>query len=190
MATITEEELEDYLFKYDSSDGDSPMGTYGKVYRQFEIKGYGIIDLLYVDISPGCNFPVIKVVIVELKKDKIDFNALGQICRYKVALERFFDELREKKDCKYFEELEIHGVLVGNKYANGDICYSIDTIDWLECYHYEIDLSCGAEFRESSGWYNEGENFKKLYSKIKDFKEEYLKFYKEELRYGKRRKFK
>lgn len=53
MATITEKELEDYLFNIEDR-GDSPIGIYGKVYRQLEIKGYGIADLVYVDISPGC----------------------------------------------------------------------------------------------------------------------------------------
>lgn len=118
---------------------------------------------------------------MELKKDDIDLNALGQICRYKIGLSRFFNELAEKKGSKYLEEVEISGILVGSDYASGDICYAVDSIDWLECYHYTLDLGEGIKFEESDGWHNSGENFEKLHEKIKDFKEEYLRFYKYEI---------
>lgn len=193
MATILESELEDYLFNWKETQpekGDSfgidehPINVYGKCYRQVEIKGYGIIDLLYIDISPNNTFPQIDIRIVELKKDNIDLSALGQICRYKAGLERFIDTLKDKKGSKYFQNLEMSGILVGSDYATGDICYAVDTIDWLECYHYKLDLGVGITFEESSGWYSTEENFKGLNKYVREWKKKYIELYKGELKYN------
>ena len=143
MATISEEELETYLFnwKTDFIDQEShPLDSYGKSYRQVEIKGYGIIDLLYIDISPAPITPQIDITIVELKKDNIDLNALGQICRYKVAMERFIEKMQEGKHSRHLRCLNIRGVLVGKDYSSGDICYAVDCMEWLEAEANKPDI--------------------------------------------------
>jgi len=62
----TTKELEDHIFDNDCLA--ESIGVYGKPYRQVDLGGYGIIDLLYVDFEP--DFPVkMKIVIVELKKE-------------------------------------------------------------------------------------------------------------------------
>jgi len=176
MPTITEKELEDYLFDwspnspYEEEEGH-PLGIdHGNIFRQVNIKGYGVIDLLSVKIEcEGELIPSIIIDIIELKKGVIDYNALGQISRYKVALEKFISELREEKGFKYFKNLEIRGILVGdNINLNGDLCYAIQSIPWLSLYTYDIGLREGISFELSYGWSNNDENFSDLYRRIKD----------------------
>ena len=65
---------------------------------------------------------------------------------------------------------------------DGDICYTVDSIDWLSCYHYFLDLSTGIEFNTSFGWYNASEDFNKLNKIITSHKDEYIDMYKHDLR--------
>jgi hypothetical protein len=48
------------------------------------------------------------------------------------------------------------GYLVGPKYDNGDVCFLVDSIPWLECYHFSINFD-GVRFDESSGWHTKDE---------------------------------
>ena len=175
---ITEKELEDFIF----AEQENPIEVYGKPFRQVNITGYGLIDLLYIDISEidldrnNKIRPYIKITIVELKKDKIDLNALGQICRYKTAIERY---LRENNQFDQHGYITIEGVLVGNGYASGDICYAVDQMEWLHCWHYKIDLKKGISLDPSHGWLNSGEDFKGLARLKSEITKEYLSAYKE-----------
>ena len=82
MELTSEKELEDFLFKW-TPDGPveeeygHPLGiNYKKLLRQVNIQGYGVIDLLSVDIS--CQdelMPCIDIDIIELKKGTIDILA-------------------------------------------------------------------------------------------------------------------
>ena len=176
MPIITEKELEDYLFDWSPNGPDEdeyghPLGLdHENIFRQVNIKGYGIIDLLSVSIAcEGELMPSITIDIIELKKGAIDYNAFGQICRYKIALERFIDELRLVKGHKYFKDIEIRGILVGdNINLNGDLCYAIESTSWLSLYTYELDLKEGISFGLASGWYSKKEDFSDLYRRVKD----------------------
>ena len=173
VATLeSEKELEDFLHL--SLDEHLEINS-GDVYRQVNIPGYGVVDLLSVNIGGDwderCR-PLIAVTIIELKKGDIDFNALGQICRYKVAIERFFEK------SKHYYNVEVRGILVGSGYTSGDICYAVDSIDWLSCSHFSMDLASGITFEDSSGWYSTDENFKKLIEISQDILPEYINAYK------------
>lgn len=176
MAIITEKELEDYLFEwtpndpYEEEEGH-PLGfNYENILRQVNIQGYGIVDLLSIDITcQGELMPCIDINIIELKKGIIDYNALGQICRYKAALDRFFADLRRLKGHKYLKNLNVTGTLVGSDLnQQGDLCYAVESIPWLSLYTYELDLREGITFELSSGWHNPSEDFSSLHKKIKD----------------------
>lgn len=181
MANLSsEKELEDYLFGLEQ-DEDFPLPCYGKVFRQVSFPAYGIADLLYINIEPGPT-PTVRVTIVELKANEIDLNAVGQICRYRKALLRYVDHLFEKHP-KHKNNIEIDGILVGKQYASGDVCYVVDSVDWLSCYHYDLSLHNGIDFEESEGWYNKGENFGPLSKIATEFVSEYLSQYKEGRRY-------
>lgn len=169
MAVISEEELEDYLFEV-ANTGRNPIDAPGVCLRQVNLKGYGIIDLLYVNVSheegpDGSGFHV-DITIVELKKNHVDLSALGQICRYRQGMERYLGHFMRKE--KEWITSNIYGILVGIDYADGDICYAVDSIRWLQTYTYSLSLEDGAEFKESVGWFNESEDFKGLANIKKD----------------------
>lgn len=172
MATISEEELEDYLFT--RAENHNPMDIEGKCFRQVNLTGYGIMDLVYVSFEPNIysKNPEVQINIVELKKGVIDLAALGQLCRYKIGLERCLSQITEQINAESEGKFEltytVEGTLIGSNYASGDIPYVIDTIDWLSCYHYALDLEKGITLEHSEGWYHTKENldclekFKKL----------------------------
>lgn len=152
----TEKELEIYLMGKDVN----PFGLTGKSFNQVEIKGYGVIDILNINIEPHpYSKPLLEITILELKKGKIDYNAIGQISRYKTAIDRLLShwEVEEK-----FSVEEISGILIGETYTNGDVCFLGDNISWLTVYEYNIDFNYGIKFKESSGWRNTNEDLSKM----------------------------
>lgn len=162
-----EKELENYLFelsKRTEPDFEHPLDTYGKMFRQIEIKGYGVTDLISIYSEERyCDKKsvVVHVQIIELKKGKIDLVAVGQISRYVQGIQRIIDAndiTREFKKTHIPIEFEITGTLVGNGVADGDVCFLIDSIPWLVCYSYNVSLNKGIEFNLESGWYNTGED--------------------------------
>ena len=177
---ILEKELEDYLYDLEVGVDDThPIDVMGKCYRQVNIEGYGKIDLLYVHIDPIPHvYPSIYIDIVELKRGTIDLTAIGQICRYKRALDRYIGKITSKQH-KLRGRIEVRGVLVGSKYASGDVCFVGDSVEWLSVYNYEVSLSDGISFCESSGWFNQDENFNSLKSLHNEISKEYIDTYKE-----------
>ena len=186
MANLnSEKELEDYLFGLEQ-DEDFPLPCSGKVFRQVSFPTYGIADLLYIDMEPAPT-PTVRISIVELKVNEIDLNAIGQICRYRQALHRYINHLF-KKHPEHKKAIKCKGILVGKEYANGDICYVVDSIPWLSCYHYDLSLRNGIDFVQSEGWYREDESFEPLNRITTEFASEYITQYKEGTRI--RRKWK
>ena len=190
MAEISEKELEDYLFSLKINR--NPLLVDGKCFRQVNLGGYGIIDLLYIDIKSECappeypQYPYVTITVVELKKGSIDFSSLGQICRYKRGLERFLSQQINKR-YHITSRIKVEGVLVGSDYANGDICYTIDQINWLECWHYNLDLKEGIELEHSTGWYRDDEDFKSLFRLKEAFFPRYLRLFKNSVRSDRKR---
>lgn len=61
----------------------------GKLFRQVNIGGYGIADLISVEIERDrWGYDVI-VTIYELKKEQINVDTLTQACRYRQGIQRF-----------------------------------------------------------------------------------------------------
>lgn len=175
---ISEKELEDYIY---DTECLKEFDVYGKYFRQVNVGGYGVIDLLYVNIERyPFDLPVINITIVELKKGTIDPSALEQICRYKIGLTRYIDSLNIRNP-QVKENINIDGVLVGSGYSNaGDICFTIDSIDWLRCIHYDVALKDGISFDESCGWYKTNESFSGL-DKIKSLvQSDYIEYCREQ----------
>lgn len=159
---IDEKELESHLCELHASNC-WPFRDVDFLMRQLKLKGYGVADLVSVSILRDNNYsvPIVSVIIYELKKGDIDLNAVGQISRYRTAIIRML-----KPNCggdsnrKYY--FEVNGVLIGGGYTGGDVCYAVDNIDWLRCYHFDIDLFEGMEFHLSEGWYSTEENTSKI----------------------------
>lgn len=175
----SEKELEDYLYSIDMKDcEDHPAGCEGKCFRQVEIAGCGIIDLLYIDVvldydnqPPNKAFPCFSVKIVELKRGAIDFNAVGQISRYKVSLERY---IKNRTNTRRKLQFSISGILIGKEYDTGDVCFVVDSLEWLTCSFYKIDIKSGITFEHQQGYHMARENYKNLDKLTKDLLPEYL----------------
>lgn len=153
----TEAELEQYIFdtfgtdfEWDCSDGDVLL-------RQFCIAGYGVADLVQVSIVPAFygrkNIPKLNITIMELRKDEVKLDAVGQICRYRTGISRALDKMRNRNGNILFT-YEIEGILVGKEYESGDVCYVVDNSSWLSMFSFDISLSDGITFSYEEGWYS------------------------------------
>jgi len=158
MVQILESELEDYIFEnYKKLDW---LGV-DFLYRQVNLIGYGIIDLLGIKKWKDD----IVFTIIELKKDNIGYSALGQLNRYIIGLKRNLKELDivkkiEEENDNIFSPVSIKGLLIGNSLDSGDICYTLECLNEnISRVEYKINLENGIEFEQLSdyGWYNEGE---------------------------------
>lgn len=148
-----EKELENYLLSLPLDDEHPLAGIWvndlSTIMSQVKIGNYGIIDLLILSFNTSTDTPkpTLEITIVELKKGEIDFNAFGQVCRYKRGMERLLEEHNMTRN------VDLNAVLVGRKYAGGDICYAINHCEWLEVYLYDLSLKEGLSFaRDWKGW--------------------------------------
>ena len=142
---ITEEELEDFLEENDNADKWFKVGDIS--FRQLPLPGYGVMDLLFTQISRKLNNDLhIDFTIMELKKDMLDLSAVGQIHRYKRGLEIHLDLWLESASISNFT-YTIQGILIGRDYGQDmDICHVITESDWITGYCCELGLEDGISF--------------------------------------------
>jgi hypothetical protein len=137
------------------------LNIMGKLFRQVYIGGYGIADLLSVEIKKGRWGDECIVTIYELKKDMINIDTLTQAFRYHTGIKSFFDaRYGEFKDCP---DLTINVVLIGKTIeAKSDFVFLLNTliddcVVHVYTYNYNID---GLFFEEEcGGWYRPQEKF-------------------------------
>lgn len=154
-----EKELENYLFSLVVEDDEEhPLDVRGKVFQQVELKGYGVMDLVYLSYCGESRIATIKITVVELKKGKIDLVAIAQISRYKQAINRFIESNQIETNKIIPIHVEVEGVLIGSGIASGDACFLADSIDWLRVYSYDLTLKNGLTFKCEYGWYNVAED--------------------------------
>lgn len=152
---ISEKELEDYIFKNHNKKILGSFLSGNLITRQINFKAYGRFDILIID-AESSNF--IKYKIVELKEDEIDYKALGQICRYGVALKRtlkkIYPELEE--DIDYSIDLYLIGKNIDMK---EDFIFISERINNLSIYTYDINLEEGISFEyvNERGWHRKKE---------------------------------
>jgi len=109
----TERQLEDYIFdrfkerKVLDVNGDQ----FENVYRQLNIKGVGIPDLIFT--SRGCSEALVKpcIYVVELKNKPIEDKDAAQLSRYTSYFERHLDNV------------DVMGLLVGPSIKSKDISF-------------------------------------------------------------------
>ena len=154
-----ERELEDYIVT-ETEKGVNPITdeTVSYCLRQVNLGGYGIIDIVFINIyDDPDNEPELYFRIIELKKGIIDNAAVAQISQYKQGIEHYLG----LKDFQI--KTRVEGILIGAGHNNNDnTCFLIDSIDWLSCYHYELTLEYGIQFKQSCGWVKKGEEFNNL----------------------------
>jgi hypothetical protein len=128
--------------------------------RQFELRGYGIIDLITISFEEFFDYqdnslniiPVIKI--YELKKEKIDVNSLMQLSRYIKGMKRYIhkidknilSDLNKIKICN-----NIRGILVGKSVQmNGDFVFLMELIRGVKVITYKLDMNIGLKFVEEN----------------------------------------
>lgn len=161
----SEKELENYLLEvlgtdccpFDLQNSETrylqELGyEHGITVNQFNITGYGVIDLINFRIESG-DFDDKKatliITILELKKNDLCINSFMQICRYRTAIERLIDLYPGKASV----DIKIEGVLVGHKVSSGDVCFVFDNCDWISVYTYELSFKGGISFEHKYGYY-------------------------------------
>lgn len=165
MKFDNEKELENILVDVHKKTGLCHVldESVGRLYQQFNLPGYGVIDLLGVDVCPySPTEAYVGVTIYELKNTPITAGDAAQIARYFQGMRRYFDvvhgvNISPSGNCNT-ERVIFHlkGVLVGPGYSNSDVCWIVDASPWLSCYHFSLGPS-GIKYEDSSGWYNENE---------------------------------
>jgi len=159
-----EKELEDLIVSFHAKKKFSPVTDegYHKFLRQVLIKGYGVADIVAFDVFCDPGGVQIRVVIHELKNRLLNEKDVSQISRYFVGVTRYFEKNYGVDFCGGHEyegpeiTISIKGALVGSGYDGGDVCFLVDTIPWLDCYHFVLDVD-GVKFEESRGWYKKDE---------------------------------
>lgn len=122
-----------------------PIRSHGKMYRQIRLGAYGIADLVDIGIDyviDKCDRSrSLSVEIIELKKDLIDYKALGQSCRYFRAAK---DMVNSMVDNIKFDEYYFHISLIGSgidNSDNGSFLYLYNEIsDFADIFTYKYKL--------------------------------------------------
>lgn len=135
-------------------------GLRGIVFRQFRVDPYGTIDLLFIERrishAGGEDFKYLNFKILELKKDKIDINAVMQACRYATAIKRLIVNRHNiSNHC-----IQANITLIGKDVCtNGDFVYLLNQFDYgVDIYTYSLDVINGLMFHHlANGWYNKKE---------------------------------
>jgi len=170
MPTVdSEKELEDYLYEVTQRNFDeSPLEEFapeGEIFRQVNIGGYGVMDLVIVSFEFPCDmysYPKVTITIIELKKHKINYQALGQISKYYRAIELFMNEITG--ELKNPLQYDIKGILIGESVDNeSDFVFLANNIEWLDLITYSIDFEYGLTLNgHSREWFLKGDHFSSL----------------------------
>ena len=168
MRFDNEAELERILLSYQKESGKCFVtGSYVDfLYQQLGIGQYGIIDLLGVRVLADPAAIFININIYELKINNIKLKDVAQISRYYQGIIEYLENAYsvpevcvnndlcvrrhnklQGKRCRI--EVDVRGILIGRAYdLPGYVCFLVDSIPWLDCYHYSIDRD-GVKFELS-----------------------------------------
>jgi len=168
---ILENDLEDIIenmFK-DKSDLVYEIGCEpGIILRQPALSGYGKMDLINISYRGNNANGFLKdeelkrlwnIDIIELKRGKLCFNELSQLCRYMTGVKRYL--IHNKR--KYIKEsFQIRGVLIGKEIEeSGDFVYLLNRLGMtnIDIYTFSLDYKKGLSFNYVwDEWYNKNEN--------------------------------
>ncbi len=138
----------------------------GKLYRQVNLGGYGIADLINVHIEtspiPGTKntFRELNVEIIELKRGEIKQSALNQSCRYAKAV-----RILAKMCSKNIDNINVHITLIGSSVddsSDTSFVYLYNEMEeFVDIYKYSYKFD-GIEFEYiTHDWVKTNSNFPK-----------------------------
>jgi len=165
MPSISEKELEDHIFEH-HNEIEGLEGDF--ITRQLSMKGYGILDLLIISKEEFFDTSLI-FKIVELKQGKINLNAIGQISRYRTAIERSLKKIDYPLKEVYPSKIILY--LVGSGIEEStDTCYVTDLLRDVDVHviTYSLDLKNGITFENNDHdeWFSKSEKENKTLKKF------------------------
>lgn len=175
MRFDSEAEFEGLIVEHHKNSGVCPIldETTQKMYRQINIPGYGVVDIVSVDVYADPGGVSCSIVLYELKVVPLADSHISQISRYYQGfidyLERFYGFVWKghgigKLYCDDIEiSVNISAAIVTQKDPNiSDACYAIESSDWLRWFVFKLDIAKGVVFEEQDGWYATSRTQKKL----------------------------
>lgn len=153
----SEQFIENYIEKRITEDGCCPASgmEVDLHFRQLEIKGYGISDLVKVEYSEGH----IDVTILELKNRQLKESDISQLARYMRGLERLLTKYQRRfRNFSFGISGELAGPL---DVQSTDFVFIIGRLEDITVYGLELSLDHGFKSTEiGSDWFNHGEDWK------------------------------
>lgn len=158
--------IEDYVTAYIREHKECPISgeCVHRYYRQYEIKGYGIIDLIKLSFDEdSCT-----VTILELKNEPLKESHYSQLARYMAGANR----IKERLLIKYpHARIYIAGELAGPyDISKNDLVYLNQLCEDINIYDLSLLMSEGfaAQHISKEGWHNTSENLSKSDGDIRE----------------------
>jgi len=125
------------------------LDLHGVTFRQVDLGDYGIADLVNIHVERSETGTYWRFSIIELKKGKIDINAVMQACRYKTALREFVLKHFDASD--YSVSFNI--VMIGDSIEkDNDFVFLYNFLRDVKIYTYDYKLSGLFFYEVSKSW--------------------------------------
>ena len=151
----TERTMEDYICEHLDADGYCPITDqrYTHHFRQLQIAGYGVADLVLVDADPTAA----TITVVELKNTELCAANLEQLGRYMTGLQRLSQLI--ENDELVNGEVFVQGVLAGPfNPQSSELVWLYHQTENIEIYSVSIDVENGFDSEPiGKGWFKKSE---------------------------------
>lgn len=159
----SERSLEDFIFGEFKSANECAITDeeYANCYRQFDTKGYGVCDLVYVSaqqVSDTCEAVETNILVVELKNEQVKPADIAQICRYRTYFQRATKHI---KNVKLSFILAVPEGVINSQ----DCCYLTNALeDIVDVYTFKLDPSKGITFSYEVDFFKVNEDLSSIES--------------------------
>jgi len=166
---ILEKEIEDLVQEYINTEKENVFNLdKGILLRQFELGNYGVVDLLHINYlafnNPDEREKHLTITPIEIKRGKISYNEVGQICRYVKGIGSF---ISKKGYHDVFNSISVRGILMGKEIdLSSDFVYAMELIESISVYTFSLNLKTGLQFtKEDFGYTRTDEGFERIKNK-------------------------
>lgn len=166
----SERQIEDFVFNQMTEDSYNPILEdvhEGLAWRQVSVPGYGIADIVTVEMLVDSWV----VTVYELKNEVLNEKHVGQVARYMRGIER---TLRSYPRRVFGDRhMVMRGVIAGPFEPKGDLVYLLPKLSAIRAFSLSLDMLNGfAAQRIEGGWFNSGETRRidrSLWAEVTDF---------------------
>lgn len=156
IAFPSEKTIEDFVFSRLSAGDVCPISNeiVTRAFRQYEIKGYGVTDIVKVLVCPGG----IEIKILELKNETLKEAHLGQLSRYMRGAERVAKKYRRFLPASW--EITVSGELAGPfEPDSNNLVYMLQHLqEDITVWSIALDMESGFQSKEvGRGWFSRNE---------------------------------